>query len=111
MVELIGFLILLVLGGWFFMASLRVREIAIKLSRQACRREGLQFLDDTVSAAHIGLRRDGRGRLNIHRTYQFEFSDSGMQRYSGYIVMLGEQLQILHMDWPGREPGVSGYIH
>ncbi len=109
--ELIGFLIVLVLGGWFFMASLRVREIAIKLSEQACRREGLQFLDGTVSAAHIGLRRDGRGRLNIHRTYQFEFSESGMQRYSGYIVMLGEQLQILHMDWPGREPGVSGHLH
>lgn len=104
-------LLIIVLGGWFFMVSLRVRELAIKLSRQACQREGLQFLDDTVSAAHIGLRRDGRGRLGLNRTYQFEFSESGAQRYTGYIVMLGDQLQILHLNWPGREPGAGNALH
>ncbi|MBI3345284.1 MAG: DUF3301 domain-containing protein [Gammaproteobacteria bacterium] len=111
MLELIGFLVLLVLGGWFFIASLRVRENAIKLSRQACQREGLQFLDDTVSASHIGLRRDGRGQLRVNRTYQFEFSDNGVQRHTGYIVMLGDHLQILHLNWPGRELGASGHLH
>ncbi len=98
------FLILLfgVLGGWFFMDSLRVREIAIGLCRQACNRSGVQFLDDTVSVARIGLQRDGHARLKVKRMYQFEFSGSGNDRRAGYVVMCGSEVQALHLDWPER---------
>lgn len=104
-------LFVVVLGGWFFMDSLRVREIAIGLSRQACNRSGLQFLDDTVSMAHIRFRGDGRGHLRINRTYQFEFSDGGNDRRAGYVVMRGGELQILHLDLPEERQGINGRLH
>lgn len=78
--------------------SLRVRERALKAGRSACERHGLQFLDDTVSFARLRLARDEDGRLQIARTYTFEFSDTGNNRRDGAIVMLGDQLLDLQFE-------------
>jgi hypothetical protein len=94
-----GFAILLIVVGALLWAdSLRARERAVSAGRSACERYDLQFLDDTVSFARLRLARDEDGRLKIARTYTFEFSDTGNNRRHGAIVMLGGELQDLHLE-------------
>ena len=78
--------------------SLRARERAVQAGKSACERYDLQFLDDTVSFARLRLARDEAGQLKIARTYTFEFSDTGNNRRHGAIVMLGGDLQDLHLE-------------
>jgi hypothetical protein len=91
-------IVLIAAGIFFWLDSLRARERALKAGRAACERYELQFLDDTVSFAHIRLRRGEDGQLRIARTYTFEFSDTGNNRRNGAIVMLGGELQDLQLE-------------
>ncbi len=91
---------LVALGAAVFLwvDSLRARERAVRAGRDACARYGVQFLDETVSFARLRLGRDEEGRLKIARTYTFEFSDTGNNRRNGAIVMLGAEVQDLHLE-------------
>jgi hypothetical protein len=91
-------IVLIAAGIFLWLDSLRARERAVKAGRAACERYSLQFLDDTVSFTRIRLRRDAEGQLKIARTYTFEFSDTGNNRRHGAIVMLGGELQDLHLE-------------
>ena len=91
--------ILAIAGGVLLWTdSLRARERAVRAGRSACERYDLQFLDDTVSFARMRLARNEEGELRIKRTYTFEFSDTGNNRRQGAIVMLGGEVQDLHME-------------
>jgi hypothetical protein len=78
--------------------SLKARERAVRAGRSACERYQLQFLDDTVSFARLRLARNPDGELRLARTYTFEFSDTGNNRRQGAIVMLGADVQDLHLE-------------
>lgn len=91
-------LICIVLAVLLWIDSLRVRERAVQAGRCACERYHLQFLDDTVSFARLRLKRNEDGQLRIARTYTFEFSDTGNNRRHGAIVMLGGEVQDLHLE-------------
>ena len=81
-----------------FLDGLRVRETAIRIAREACGDQGLQFLDDTVQGARTRLARDAAGHARLRRTYLFEFSDDGVGRRSGSVVMLGNTLESLQFE-------------
>ena len=51
---------------WFWRDSLRVREIATRISRSACESHGVQFLDQTVALRRLGLRQPALLLLNLH---------------------------------------------
>ncbi|MEF3194095.1 MAG: DUF3301 domain-containing protein, partial [Halothiobacillaceae bacterium] len=78
---MLSFKSLLVLIG-LFAASLvlwhnwRARERAERLTREICRRMGVQLLDESVSLKHWCIVRD-QGRWKLRRTYAFEFSRTG----------------------------------
>lgn len=94
-------LVVAVLGlaaAWLWVDSLRARERAVDAGRAACRRYGLQLLDETVAFARLRLARDAAGRLRLRRTYTFEFSDTGDNRRHGAIVMLGAQVEDLQLE-------------
>jgi Protein of unknown function (DUF3301) len=94
-----GAAIVLIAAGLLFWAdSLRARERAVRAGRSACERYRLQFLDDTVSFARMRLARNHDGELRIARTYTFEFSDTGNNRRQGAIVMIGGDVQDLHLE-------------
>jgi hypothetical protein len=88
----------IVAGSLLWIDSLRARERALQAGRSACKRYELQFLDDTVSFARVRLARNEEGQVRIVRTYTFEFSDTGNNRRHGAIVMLGAQVQDLHLE-------------
>ena len=85
---------------WYWSDSLRVREQALRICSEACRQMGLQFLDQTVMVRKLGFGRDSRGRFQLRRSYVFEFSIDGADRYRGHAVMLGRFLVYLDLEHP-----------
>ncbi|MBK9022107.1 MAG: DUF3301 domain-containing protein [Sulfuritalea sp.] len=94
--DLLG-LLLLVGTAWLWLDSLKAREAAVAAARAACRSEDLLLLDDTVAIARLRFARDGDGVLRIQRVYGFEYSDTGNDRHSGSIVMLGSQVLVINI--------------
>jgi hypothetical protein len=88
------------LGGifWLWFDSTRVHEIAVARARSQCHVNEVQFLDDTVALANIKPARDEDGRLMLKRTYTFEYSETGNNRQSGSIIMLGQEVQFLNVN-------------
>lgn len=93
---MLSFKSLLVLIG-LFAASLalwhnwRARERAERLARETCRRMGVQFLDESVGQKQWRIVRD-QGRWKLRRTYAFEFSRTGADRWPGELILLGGEL-------------------
>lgn len=85
-------------GLWFWRDSLGAREQAIAASSRACRQLGLQLLDDTVALERLWPRRDRNGRLQLERLYVFEFTDTGLRRQVGSVLLIGWRVEVLHME-------------
>lgn len=92
-------LLALFLVGWFWLDSLRAREIATGIGRAACARRGLQFLDQTVALYHLGVRRRPEG-LRWRRVYRFDFSEEGVGRHTAYLILVGVDLEELSLGSP-----------
>ena len=94
-------------GVWLWLDSLKAREIGIKAAKQACAEEELQFLDDTVLIRSLRLARDDDGQLKLRRVYAFEYSDTGDNRRSGSVTLLGQRVELLHVR-PATLRGAQG---
>lgn len=94
--EILSLLFLAVIVLFWF-DGMKVRDIAIGEAREACDREGLQFLDETVATAKIRFVRDDDGRLVLQRIYAFEYSDTGSNRRPGSIVMRGQEVLFVNV--------------
>lgn len=90
-------LLLLAGGVWFWMDSLKAREVALMAASGACARYGFQFLDETVMTERLRVARDGNGRFCLRRVYRFEFSDTGNNRRPGSVVMLGRDVEMVQL--------------
>jgi Protein of unknown function (DUF3301) len=95
--DLLALAVLAAAGALWF-DSLRAREHAVAAGREACKRYGVQLLDETVAFARLRLARDAQGRMRLRRTYTFEFSETGDNRRHGAIVMLGARLEDLRLE-------------
>ncbi|MDQ7989155.1 MAG: DUF3301 domain-containing protein [Candidatus Dactylopiibacterium sp.] len=93
---------LLLLGAiaWYWADSLRAREHAVAAARTACRREDLQFLDDTVAQRGLRCVRNAAGRVVLQRSFSFEFSVSGDDRHAGLVILQGSELVLLRTRAP-----------
>jgi hypothetical protein len=91
-------LLALALLAWLWYDSMRARERAVAAGQEACARERLQFLDETVECTSVKPARNAAGRLVLRRAYRFEFSDDGSRRRSGQIVMLSGEVESLTME-------------
>jgi len=85
---------------WFWWDTMRARERAISLARQACERAGVQLLDETVSVKKLGVARGRSGTLQFQRFYEFNFSMTGGDRRGGTVVLLGLTQKYLVLDLP-----------
>ncbi|MCB1959354.1 MAG: DUF3301 domain-containing protein [Rhodocyclaceae bacterium] len=97
--SLLDLLPLAALGAlaWFWMDSLRTRELALQAARSACARVGLQLLDETVAAERTRPARNEDGQVCLRRVYRFEFSDTGDNRRPGSVVMLGRAVDLVQL--------------
>lgn len=93
--ELISLLLLLAIG-WFWLDSIRARDIAIQAARETCDADEVQFLDETVTGQRVRLTRDDQGKLRLWRIYRFEFSDTGNNRRVGTIMLIGDRVELIN---------------
>ena len=95
-------LVLLAAFAWFAIDSMRARERAHEAGRNACQRNNLQFLDDTVELVSLRPARDEEGRLRLRRVYAFEFSDphseGGNNRRNGRVTLFQADIESLTLD-------------
>ncbi|GMR08648.1 MAG: hypothetical protein BMS9Abin26_1655 [Gammaproteobacteria bacterium] len=70
----------------------RAQELADRIARNTCAVQNVQFLDGTVSLLSFRLRRQS-GRFVIRRHFQFYYSEEGMNRREGFIIITGNQIE------------------
>ena len=86
------------IGLWLWQDSLRAWEQARAVSARACERCRVQLLDDTVALERLWVRRDREGRLRCERIYSFEFTETGLVRRLGRVIMVGRDVEVLAME-------------
>lgn len=96
MISTLFAILLLGLAVIFWMNAARARELAVGISRAACNRESYQLLDDSVYLQRVGLRWTPSG-LRFRRMYRFDYSVNGSLRDSGYVLLIGNQLEAVHL--------------
>lgn len=88
-------LILMIVAGIvavYWSAARAAAERAEAVGRNACQSAGVQWLDQTVHANGLRLRRGGDGRLGFERSFRFEYSEDGVNRHIGRLVLRGDTL-------------------
>ncbi|VAW91268.1 hypothetical protein MNBD_GAMMA23-1445 [hydrothermal vent metagenome] len=82
---------------FYWIDTIRTKELAVMHGKNACKDAGITFLDQTVEIKKVRLKRNPRGSMVFYREYQFEFSSDGVRRVDAKIIMLGKQLLKLQL--------------
>ena len=97
------------LGYLFWNRQQQARLLALQSVRRHCQQEDVQLLDDTLVLERIRIRRipslqlvkgEGRsqpGGWRLVRTYRFEFSSTGDERYQGLLTLIGRRVAKLEL--------------
>ncbi len=80
-----------------------MKDIALRKIRKKCEGLQLQLLDETVQVYRWKIKRNQAGDWVLQRSYQFEFTSLGEERYRGEAVFLGLAFEGLHLP-PYRIP-------
>lgn len=75
-----------------------VKDLALKATRDYCESMGVQLLDDGLALRRLWVQRNASGTLCLRRTYAFEFTTTGEQRYHGTATMLGRRLDAVQLE-------------
>jgi hypothetical protein len=94
-------LLLLILAGviavyWWQSGLFKGR--ARELATAHCRQLNLQLLDQSMVITAIWPALSHGGKIEFRRTYQFEFSSIGDNRYQGQLVMQGLRLKSIDLE-------------
>jgi hypothetical protein len=94
-------LLLLILAGviavyWWQSGLFKGR--ARELATAHCKQLDLQLLDQSMVITAIWPALSRSGKIEFRRTYQFEFSSIGDNRYQGQLVMQGLRLKSIDLE-------------
>lgn len=92
------FIIVLLLVGYYWSSSMKAREIAYRAAVNYCQKMGVVLLDEYVALDGQWLKRDEHGKIKGWRSFQFEFSSTGDERYQGKLVMLGGKVLSVQLE-------------
>ncbi len=84
----------------FWKDSVDKREQVIEICTRLTKEIDVQLLDQTAHLMSLRLTRDGTGRIVFRRSYQFECSSSGVDRFTGLAILTGKTLTHLQVDTP-----------
>lgn len=92
-------LIALLLSAYlYWFNGQQAKEIALKAVRAHCLNLEVQMLDEYVALNSIRLRKGRAGKMCLRRTFLFEFSSTGNERYNGVCMMLGKRVESIQME-------------
>lgn len=91
-------------GYAWWNAGRMAAERATALGRDACRAAGVLWLDQSVQASGLRMRRRDDGWMGLERSFRFEYSEDGADRHVGRLVLFdgrlvafsGPRLRTLH---------------
>jgi hypothetical protein len=83
----LALLLVIALLVWFWLESMKNRDIAIEVARTSCRQQELQLLDGTVTLQTIRPYYRDRDDYGLKRTYTFDYSGDGISRQTGCVVL------------------------
>ncbi len=63
-----------------------------------CLNMEVQLLDEYVALNGTRLKRDRAGKMRLQRTFLFEFSSTGNERYNGVCIMQGLRVESIQME-------------
>ena len=86
-------LVLLGLLLWLWQNTRKIHELAARAARETCARQDLQLLDGTVALHRFSWRRKPSGALALRRTFLFSYSEDGIERHTGFVIMLGDDIE------------------
>lgn len=86
--------ILVVVHLWNAQGIKQLAHIAVK---KHCDEMDVQLLDEGIVLRGFWLKRNARGSVRIWRSYHFEFSSTGDERYQGSIVLLGDEVEAVQL--------------
>jgi|SRR5690606_7559058 len=89
-------LLLAAAAAWWW-RGYAVKETALRATRLHCKAMDVQLLDESVAMRGLWLKRDASGALRIRRSFEFEFTSTGDDRYHGCTVMLGLRLESIQL--------------
>ncbi|MCK5831020.1 MAG: DUF3301 domain-containing protein [Methylococcales bacterium] len=93
------FLIIFLLSiGYYWSDSMKTRELAFFYVKNHCQQVEVQLLDEYVALNALWLKKDEYGKTKIWRSYQFEFTSTGYERYNGKVIMLGQKIISIQLD-------------
>ena len=76
----------------------KAKEIALATARDHCLAMEVQMLDGYVALNGLWLKRDKAGKMQLRRSFLFEFSSTGNERYNGTVLMLGQKVESIYME-------------
>ncbi|MET0379959.1 MAG: DUF3301 domain-containing protein [Spongiibacteraceae bacterium] len=94
--DLFWLLALAVIAAYWWQAH-AIKEMALQVTRKRCQDLDVQLLDETVVMRGLWLRRGDDGVVHWWRSYLFEFTATGDDRYPGSIEMLGKRVVALEL--------------
>lgn len=83
---------LIFLGAVYWLRARDLKQLALNKATQHCKDLDLALLDESVVLKKISLLRNLQGRLVLSRTYHFDFTSNGENRYQGLIILAGRQV-------------------
>jgi len=89
-------LIFLLLAYWW--SAQGIRQIALNSAKRHCQDMDVQMLDGSIALYRIWLRRDEQGKMRFWRSYAFEFTSTGVERYRGQVVLLGRNILSIQLE-------------
>ncbi|MBN4055541.1 DUF3301 domain-containing protein, partial [bacterium AH-315-K03] len=75
-----------------------IKQLALKETKSYCEKMEVQLLDEGVALRGFWLKRDDRGNVRLWRSYLFEFTSTGNERYNGRIILLGRRVESITLD-------------
>jgi hypothetical protein len=95
MLDLPTMIVLMIAGAAIYAwwnAGRAAAERAMLLGRNACEAAGVIWLDQSVHANALRLRRRDDGWMGLERSFRFEYSEDGVDRHVGRLVLFGDTL-------------------
>ncbi len=92
------FLVFLIALCSYFWSAQRIKEFAFRATKAHCQQMDVQLLDESIYLRGLWLKRDEEGKFRLWRSFNFEFTSTGDERYKGLIVLLGRRIQNIELD-------------
>lgn len=74
-----------------------VKQIALSATKAHCKKMDVLLLDDGIALRGFWIKRNRAGKLCLWRSYDFEFTSTGDERYAGTIILLGRMVEDIQL--------------